>query len=402
MFKRMRYQDGCISREKRKTGPAVWIYRWRETAADGQRVNRKVVVGTVEQYRTESEAWKSVEALRTDINRETPHAALSSMTVEQLVAHYLTKEVREDEECNKAHSTRVAYRSYIKNRILPRWGSYKLSDVKTVAVEEWLRGLTLARGSKAKIRNIMSVLFNHAMRYEWIDKNPITLVRQSAKREHAPEVLEPPEIQRLLAELDEPYRTMVFLAASTGLRASELIALKWRDIDFEAQEINLCRSVVSQVLGTMKTEASRKPLPLDSGIAAVLLDWRSRTPFNQSDDWLFASPNMRGQQPYWPETLLRRHIRPAAKRAGITKTIGWHTLRHTYATLLKANGEDVKTVQELMRHANSMITLDVYTQAVTPAKRLAQRKVVEMLSGGAGVVVPFRSHGRATPEGASH
>lgn len=195
---------------------------------------------------------------------------------------------------------------------------------------------------------------------------------------------------------------MVFLAASTGLRASELIALKWRDVDFKAQEINLCRSLVSQVLGTMKTEASRKPLPLDSGIAAVLLDWRSRTPFNQADDWLFASPNMRGQQAYWPETLLRRHIRPAAKRAGITKTIGWHTLRHTYAKLLKANGEDVKTVQELLRHANSSITLDVYTQAVTPAKRLAQRRVVEMLSGGTGVVVPFCSHGTATPEGANH
>jgi site-specific recombinase XerD len=60
---------------------------------------------------------------------------------------------------------------------------------------------------------------------------------------------------------------------------------------------------------------------------------------------------------------MKRHIRPVAKANGINKNIGWHTFRHSFGTLLKANGEDVKTVQELLRHANSRITLDVYTQA---------------------------------------
>ncbi|WP_263417683.1 tyrosine-type recombinase/integrase [Terriglobus albidus] len=53
--------------------------------------------------------------------------------------------------------------------------------------------------------------------------------------------------------------------------------------------------------------------------------------------------------------------------------IGWHTFRHTFGTLLKANGEDVKTVQELLRHANSRITLEVYTQAVTSNKRATEQ-----------------------------
>jgi integrase len=87
---------------------------------------------------------------------------------------------------------------------------------------------------------------------------------------------------------------------------------------------------------------------------------------------------------------LRRHIRPAAARCGIKKTIGWHTFRHSYATQLNANGEDVKVVPESLRHANSRITLDTYTQAVTAAKRQAQSKVVSMIlprriqSAGAG------------------
>lgn len=69
------------------------------------------------------------------------------------------------------------------------------------------------------------------------------------------------------------------------------------------------------------------------------------------------------------------------------KNIGWHTFRHSFGTLLKANGEDVKTVQELLRHANSRITLDVYTQAVNSTKRAAQSKVVQMIVPGLGTNV---------------
>jgi integrase len=74
------------------------------------------------------------------------------------------------------------------------------------------------------------------------------------------------------------------------------------------------------------------------------------------EDWVFASPDKSGQQPYWLDSALRRAVRSAAVRAGIVKHIGWHTFRHSFATLLKGNGEEVKTVQESLRHANSRIT----------------------------------------------
>jgi site-specific recombinase XerD len=77
--------------------------------------------------------------------------------------------------------------------------------------------------------------------------------------------------------------------------------------------------------------------------------------------------------------VLTKVIQPAASRAGIKKRIGWHTFRHTYATTLIANGENVKVVQELMRHANSRCTLDVYSQARLVAKRAAQQRIVEMV-----------------------
>jgi integrase len=97
-------------------------------------------------------------------------------------------------------------------------------------VEHWLRGLKnergplLANATKAKIRSIMSVIFNHAIRCEWLEqgRNPILFVRQSAKRKGTPTVLEAKEIQALLLQLKKHYGLMVMLAVTTGLRRSEL------------------------------------------------------------------------------------------------------------------------------------------------------------------------------------
>ena len=369
-----RYQEGCLYREKRKAGPDVWVFRYR----DGQS-NRKEQIGTVEAFPSKSAAKKACEPLRANMNRETR----TPRTVADLVTHYTEKELPEDS--NKAYSTRKAYRCYFKNWIVPVWGGYRLSAVKTVAVEGWLRTLSLAPGTKAKMRNILSVLFTHAMRYEWADKNPIKLVRQSAKRQSAPDVLTAEELRALLSELDGPYYAMAFTAAVTGLRVSELLALKWADVDFTAQEICLRRAVVCQHVGALKTETSQKPVPLDTALADALLDWRGRCTYNQETDYVFASAEKDGKQPLWPSSAMSKHIRPAALRAGIVKRVRWHVFRHSFATLLKGNGEDVKTVQESLRHADSKVTLDTYTQGLMPVKRAAQRKVIQ-------AIVPIRSH----------
>jgi integrase len=178
---------------------------------------------------------------------------------------------------------------------------------------------------------------------------------------------------------------MTFMAAVTGLRVSELLALKWEDIRFASGEIVLSRGIVCQHVGTLKTEASRKPVPVDSGLSAALLDWRGRCPYNQEADYVVASPEKDGTQPVWPSSAMSKYIRPAAKRAGIVKHVRWHVFRHSFATLLKGNGEDVKTVQESLRHADSKVSLDTYTQGLMPVKREAQRKVIQM-------IVPIRSH----------
>ena len=120
----------------------------------------------------------------------------------------------------------MCYAVYLRRWIIPRWGEHLLSDIRTIEVELWLRSLSNAMSTCAKMRNVMSVLFNHACRYEFFDGNPIRLVRQSAKRRSTPVVLTPGEIRALLEGLKIRERTLVFIAASTGIRQSELFALK--------------------------------------------------------------------------------------------------------------------------------------------------------------------------------
>jgi integrase len=383
MKPRERYQNGSIRREARKHGAAVWTLRWREQSSDGSIVRRKAVIGTVEEYRTKAAALKACEFLRSTINRETR----TPRTITELVDHYTEKELT-----NKTPYTKEVYEGYITKWIVPKWGNYSLSDVRTVDVESWLGTLRLSNGSRAKVRNIMSALYAHALRWEFFDRNPITFVRQSAKRKRIPEVLTADELKALLAELSGIFRVMVFVAATTGLRVSELLALRWEDCDFEAGEIRLSRGIVRQRETAMKTEASRKPVPMETGLADVLTNWRTQCAYNQPGDYIFASAGKAGRQPLWPNSAMEKHVRPAAIRAGVRKRLGWHTLRHTFGTLLKANGEDVATVQSLMRHANVSVTMDRYVQAVTPAKRQAQRDIVDLLDPNG----PTKESGQST------
>ena len=118
----------------------------------------------------------------------------------------------------------------------------------------------------------MSVLFNHACRYELFNRNPIQLVRQGAKRKKTPCVLTPAEIRVLADGLAIRERTLVLLAASRGLRQSELFGLKWSDINLAEATMNVTRSIVCGVVGPCKTKSSQKPVPIHSVIVGP---WRN-------------------------------------------------------------------------------------------------------------------------------
>lgn len=247
-------------------------------------------------------------------------------------------------------------------------------------MERWLDQLALAPASKAKIKACFSVLFSHAIRHQWTTFNPISKVRTSSKRLREKDVLTPKEFQDLLAELSLRDQAMVLLAGSTGLRRSELIALTWADVNEGTLEVHVRRSCVRNRIGDTKTEGSARPVPLHPLVLAALLEWKQKSAYRKSSDFLFASDRRNGERPLSPDSILKKNIRPALVRAGIVgKQIGWHSFRHSLATNLRSIGVDLKVAQELLRHSNSRTTLDVYTRAVSERKREANEKIVELL-----------------------
>jgi integrase len=396
-----RYQNGCLTRVTRKDGIERWQFRWRSRYPDGSLRPSKKTIGPVSEYPLNSKKLQDVLlGLRMKVNMD-PSTRLGPITISALVEHYERIELAEpeDEESGRAYSTRTRLKWLLHRWVLPRWGKLNINDIKAVAVEHWLKTLTketiqgserLARGSRAKIRNAMGALYNHAIRWEFTDRNPIrgpvkgAGVRVSAKRMSIPDILTVDEMQRMISAVCLRERVLIFLDMVTGLRRGELAGLKWADIDFLNLQINVSRSVVDQHVGKCKTEVSQKPVPMDEYIAADLVEWYRHTPYHAPSDWVFATTSnragaKRGKQPLWLCKVMGYHIQPIARKLGIQKRIGWHTFRRTYSSILQDNREDVKVVQELLRHSSTKMTLDVYAQALTPTKRAAQRKVVAMI-----------------------
>ena len=173
-----RFQQGSLLKQKRKSGPDVWVFRWYDETS-GKRTYKKRNLGTVKDLPSRRDAEQAVADFRANINVE----VRVPITVSELIAHYRKHELTEDK---KAFATIASTSIYLTNHIAPRWGERWLSDVRTVEVEDWLHALPYAPATKSKIRNIMSAVFNHAIRYEWTHRNPITKVRASSKRLREP------------------------------------------------------------------------------------------------------------------------------------------------------------------------------------------------------------------------
>ena len=262
-MKAQQYQRGSLALRRRQRQPDLWEFRFY-TEERGRTVYRRQPVGSVVDFPTRKDAEKAVAQLRVKIN---DGAAFAPITIEQLVDHYKLHELPE----NHSFSTMAGYTNILDTQVIPTWGACSLSEIKSMNVEKWLRGLKRKHGKPAspayrsKIRNLMSALFSHAIRNEWAVTNPITAVRTSAKRLRTPDILAPEEFRALLGELDLRERVLLLLVGATGLRRGELIALRWSDLDFDNLLVNVTHSVWHSVEGRHKNRGVSKT----SSIAAA-------------------------------------------------------------------------------------------------------------------------------------
>jgi hypothetical protein len=192
-------QNGSLICRQRQRGPSAWEFRWREPGSDGKRRHRRIVLGSTLEFVDECAARQAIVALQLDINGNDVRNRGTNITLAAAYSHFRQQELR-TESAWRTFSIRNGYEGYLKKWVIPRWGT-PWPSIKAREVELWMRSLPLARSTCAKIRNVMSVLFNHTIRHGIGSVNPIRLVRQSAKRKKIPLVLTPDEIRKLIAAL---------------------------------------------------------------------------------------------------------------------------------------------------------------------------------------------------------
>ncbi len=360
-----RYQYGTLTLRKRKAGPDVWQWRYLE---GGRR--KAILIGTTERLPSKASALRAIESRRLSLNANHAQMPFRLVKLGALIDRYIAEELG-----RVRHDTQISYKSMLSKWIRPKWGDVPLTSVKTVPVEAWITSIRRSPQTRGHIRNMFHILFQSAMRWELVDGNPISLVRQSRARQKIPRILTPKEFRALLSDLAEPYKTMVLVAGCLGLRASELMGLQWGDIDWDNLTVFIRRSASGSHIYETKTEQSNKPVPLDSNLAEVLLRHREASAYKAPTDFVFAGDSGR---PRWRGVLFRDHIQPAAEKAGIGR-IGWHTFRHSFSTLIHDMGTDLAVQKELLRHADVKTTMNIYTQAMAPAKRRAIRKITQKL-----------------------
>jgi len=376
-IKSVRRINGSVTKQRRADGEHVWYFRWRD--AEGK--YRGVQFATTETCRTRSEAQEEADRLHLKEKYILPAIAAREgrRTFGHLVGLYKLQELPE------RWSTQHSYNSWLDKHIIPEWSDVLIDEVDPAAVELWLKKLDLAPKSKGHIKGLMTILFDHAMKWKLIPvgRNPMTLVtiKGGVKRKTRPQVMEIEHWAAFDAKLSEPHvRVVCVVAMCVGFRLSEVLALKWCDIDWKNLTIFVRRGIVNGRIGPLKTEYSEAPGPLDPSLAEILLEWRRKSDFIADDDWIFASPFMAGKAPYFP-TAVRRKIHAAAKAAGLAEMFkGEPTkiMRHSYRSWLGTTGAPMGVIKDLMRHADIRTTMNEYGNGMQPAMREANTQVVRM------------------------
>lgn len=364
-MKRTQQDTGTITRKKRNRGPDIWV--WRVYLKDGLGIVRKksFILGTVQAWPTQAHAWKGSSERR---------QALLGETFGKLVERYTR------EALSERYSTRSSYLSRLNRYILPKWKDVSMGEVKAYDVEQWLKSIARSPKTKSHIRGIMHLLFEYAMKWEMIacQRNPMELVKIKGvtKRTRKKLIITVEQFHALLPLLLPHVRMMVIVAMCTGMRVSEILALRWTDIDFEQKLITIRRSIVSKyVADATKSDESADDIPLDDTLVRELRRWKSQC-FQTPGGWLFA--NVDTGRPFHASPLQQDHIRPAGKQLGIMG-LGWHTFRHSYRTMIDDLGTPIGVQQKLMRHADIRTTMNVYGSAFEATKRRVNARIAEMV-----------------------
>jgi integrase len=228
-------------------------------------------------------------------------------------------------------------------------------------------------------------MFDLATLWEYLPlerRNPLDIVRirNVTRRTKEAVVLSPEQFREVVRRLPAHVNMIAIVMSCLGLRVSEALGLRWEDFDWQHRTVTIRRSAYRGAVDETKTTSSRAKLPLAPLLSELILAWRAQV----NSPWLFANPTT--GMPFMSPSLQQRWIRPAGEAIGL-EGLGFHSLRHSYRSWLDATGAAPGVTKDLMRHSAIATTFNVYGKALSPEKREANNRVVELLlSAGASAV----------------
>jgi integrase len=337
---RRRYQTGCLFiRGKRRK---VWVARWREDVIrpDGSlgRTMRSEVLALVSEL-PKREAHKLLEARLRPVNqgRQCPQSIVS---FEQFTREQWEPAVSPLLKRNSI----VLYRKVLRKHLLPAFGHSRLCDIQRAELQRFFSE-KLTQGFSPHhvhgMRTAMSKVLSTAVEWGHLDRNPLHGLRLGERiniREHV--FLSPAQLQLLLPTLPEPCRTLASLAVLTGIRIGELLALRWKHVNFLRKAIRIRENVSGRYFGTPKTRQSKRTIPLSAPVVKVLAEHKQRCKQSTQDSLLFSG---KSGMPLSADHLRRKVLQPACRKLGLPR-IGWHSFRHTHATLFEQTGESRRAI----------------------------------------------------------
>ena len=160
------------------------------------------------------------------------------------------------------------------------------------------------------------------------------------------------------------------LAIFTGARQGELLGLKWSDVDWQNKQINIQRTYTKGRFFSPKTKTSNRKIDIGPAVTTELKKWKLACPKNEID---LIFPNEAGQ-PINYSNMVRRYFKPTLTAANVPR-IRFHDLRHTYASLLIEQGENIKYIQNQLGHSSPTVTLNVYAHLMDKSNQESAHKL---------------------------
>jgi integrase len=369
---RRRYQRGSVFLRGKKP---VWIGRFREDVIgeNGAIIRRRcsIVLGTKRDIPTKHLAERQLDAELARINAPSYRAGRVA-TLGEFVERWKTEILSK-----RKPSTVHAAQSHLRNQILPFLGKLKLSEIGTENQQSFVTRLsgTVSRKTLLNVLGTLSSMLRTAQTWGYIVQGVtfanLVLPQRSQTKKAACFTVQ--QVRAIIAMATGMYKVMFAIAALTGLRAGEILALKAEDFDFEGRLLHIRRSVWRGKLQTPKSVQSEAALPIPAMLVEIVKPHVDS--LKNADGWLFL--NRRGHF-FIAENVVRQALAPILDALKIPRC-GFHAFRHAHTSLLLDSGTTPAVTQAQLRHSDARTTLEIYGHVVGDAHREAVERVAAIL-----------------------